>query len=59
MSSLNFIGHSFFELESQNKNVDGQTGVRHINLIETKKNPLKSEEIINFYLIFLHIVVLL
>ena len=33
LSSVNSIGKIVFELESGNENVNGQTDIRHINLI--------------------------
>ena len=46
MSSLNSIGHSVFELESGNGNVDGQTDVGHMNLIGrlVTHNPPKNTD---------------
>ena len=43
LSSLNSIGQTVFELESGDENVDGQTDVRHINLIGglVTRNPPK------------------
>ena len=49
LSSLNLIGQSVFELESGNENVDGQTDgqtdVRHVNLIGglVTRNPPKKD----------------
>ena len=46
LSSLNSIGQSFFELESGNENVDGQTDVIHINLkkIKPTTSPLQMTQ---------------
>ena len=43
---MNSIGQTVFELESGNENVDGQTDVRHINLIGglvTRNQPKNSK----------------
>ena len=44
LSSLNSIGQGIFELESGNENVDRQTDVGHINLIDglVTRNPPRN-----------------
>ena len=45
LPNFNSIGQSIFELESKNRNVDGQTNVVHINLIDglVTCNPPKTK----------------